>query len=61
VYKVKLLVFLGYNSYFHKLVVNVQNQVYFIFRYFCPKESRHIEPDEVATRIAPVRDVNTNV
>jgi len=52
-YKVKVLVFLGYNSHCHKIVVNVQNQVYSVFRYFCQK-TRHIEPDEVATRIAPV-------
>jgi hypothetical protein len=54
--------FLGYNFHFHKLVVNVQNQVYFIFRYFCPKDSScHTEPDEVATRIAAVLRVNTKV
>jgi len=54
--------FLGYNSHFRKLVVNVQNEVYFIFRYFCPKDSPcHIEPDEVATRIAAVLHVNTKV
>ena len=35
--KVKVLVSLGYNSHFHRLVVNVQNQVYFIFLLFLPK------------------------